>query len=425
MMKRLLKKEEREEEINQLKIDLISCFYPFTKEELIHYQSIIKFDYYQRFNSNFINWDLNLIDQLAENIDWKSIYKIKNSRFDYAFFQKYEKRIDFKTIPYSKNIKWSEKLITNFGNQFDWSGSIFNHKALATLENLRRFKTQLNWGYVSEVIQLEFNENIINEFADLWDWKRLSANTNLPASFNFIEQYQQQLDFDKLSQNPQMLNLIYQNPSYKKWKWEKVILNPGIVYKKQTFTLIFNNYKKDFETKEFTHSKQKNMALHTFLFRLFSHQHNDINYLLTADFINYVPWEIFCSYCRTELPLSFIEQHKTKLNFSETAFIKRNKNSFTYEFIEANLELFNATDVSFYRLPITVELLSKTGNEFNWNALSACETIDWNWDFIHLHFDKLNLNKLATNKGIFEKLMLNKLSSTQIYKILNNALLKK
>lgn len=260
-MKSLFEKEERKAVIDRLKIDLISRFYPFSKEEVLKYKSILNFGYNQLMSNEQISWDTEMLDNLCDNVDWSAIHKIQNLHFDKEFFKKYESKIDFRSIHFSKNIKWSNDLLIAYGDRFDWSSSLITKKPLSKIENLRRYKDRLNWGLVSERINIDFNDNNLEEFADRWDWKKLSLNRNLPVTVEFIKKHIDQLDFDVLSQNPRSLELILKYPSSKRWNWEMVILNPAITYNRELFEFLFIHYKKQYESKEFTNPFFKRMAL--------------------------------------------------------------------------------------------------------------------------------------------------------------------
>jgi len=425
-MKSLFEKEEKEIALSQLKIDLISRFYPFSKAEVLKYKLVLNFGSSNLMKNEFVEWDSDLLESLNDKIDWAEIWKIKNINLDFEFFIKYQNKIDFNSIHLSKNIVWTDDLLNNFGERFDWSKwLITNRERLSNITNLKRFTEKLDWGFVSQRINIEFNETILEEFIDKWDWKKLSANKNLPLTVEFIQKHIEQLDFDALSQNPKSLDLILKYPASKKWNWEKVILNPAIKYNKETFDFIFSHYKRQYKAKEFTNPILKKMALPSFLFRVFSRQQNDISYFINDDFIKYLPWENLCKFSNTKLPLNFIEKHKEKLNFKESEFIRTHREIITIEFIEANPDLFNSEHYSFYYLPLTIKLLNKYDGKINWNNISSSEKLDWTWEFIELNFDKFNFYRLEENKAIFEKLINEKLSKQEILELLDNELINK
>ena len=143
-MKSLFEKEEKETALNQLKVDLVSRFYPFSKEEVMKYKSVLNFDRYHLMNNDLVQWDNEQLESLNDKIDWTAIWKIKNINLDFEFFKKYEKLIDFSSIHLSKNIKWTDNLLTMFGDKFDWSKWLITKEPLSTIDNLRRFNDKLD-----------------------------------------------------------------------------------------------------------------------------------------------------------------------------------------------------------------------------------------------------------------------------------------
>ena len=419
-MKSLFEKEEKDDALNQLKIDLISRFYHFSKEDVLNYKSVLSFNSSPIMKNEFIDWDNELIENLADKIDWTEIWRIKNICLDFEFFKKYENQIDFSTIHLSKNIKWTDNLLADFGDKFNWNKWLITIEPLSNIINLRRFKDKLDWSIVSQRINIELNDNLIAEFAEKWDWKKLSSNKHLPLTLEFIEKHNRQLDFNELSQNPKSLDLIFKYPTLKYWNWDNVILNPAIIYDKDTFNFIFNYFKRNLEAKKYTNHLINKIAWPSFLSKVFARQQNDIRYFLNDDFIKFLPWDNLCKYSNTKLPFDFIEKYKDKLNFKESNFIRNHHDIITKEFIELNSDLFNPDHYSFYNLTLTIDLLNKFDGKLRWNYLSSSEKLDWTWEFIDEHFDKLNLIRLSENKGIF-----NKLTKQEIFDILYNEITKK
>jgi hypothetical protein len=423
-MKSLFEKEEKETAIRQLKVNLISRFYAFAKGEVLTYKSVLNFDRYHLMNNDTIQWDMDLLDSLSEKVDWSALWKIKNIKLDLSFFKKYDSKIDFSSIHLSKNIEWSDRLLLEYGDRFDWSRSLITKEPLSTIENLRKHKAKLDWSLVSQRISIEFTESILEEFSDKWDWKNLSANEHLPLSVEFIEKHAEQLDFDVLSQNPKAIGLIYKYPAFKKWNWAEVILNPAVNYSKDSFDFLYSQYRRQYETKEFTNTLLKKMALPSFLSRVLSRQRNDISYFLRDDFKEYLPWENLGKFCNTKFTLNFIEENKNNLNFKESEFIRNNCDVFSIDFIEDNIDLFNPTHDSFYYLPLTINLLSKLNNKVNWNSLSSSKKLDWSWEFIDIKFDKFNFFRLSENKGLYEQVILNKMTKKEIFEYLDSVFSK-
>jgi len=95
-MKSLFEKEEKEIALSQLKIDLISRFYPFSKAEVLKYKLVLNFGSSNLMKNEFVEWDSDLLESLNDKIDWAEIWKIKNINLDFEFFIKYQNKIDFK-----------------------------------------------------------------------------------------------------------------------------------------------------------------------------------------------------------------------------------------------------------------------------------------------------------------------------------------
>jgi hypothetical protein len=74
-MRSLFEKEEKETALNQLRVDLLSRFYPFSNDEVIKYKSILNFDRYHLMNNDSIIWDTEMLESLDDKIDWSAIWK--------------------------------------------------------------------------------------------------------------------------------------------------------------------------------------------------------------------------------------------------------------------------------------------------------------------------------------------------------------
>lgn len=416
-MKSLFEKEENEIALNQVKVDLISRYYPFTKEELIIYKDVLNFDRYNLMTNVHITWDYELIQILKDKIDWSALWKLKIVNLNYEFFKKFKDEIFLGPIGLSKNILWCDNILNNYGDRFDWSGGLILNDSLSTIENLRRFKEKLNWDLVSNWICIDFNRDVIEEFADKWNWKKLSANKHLPLTVDFVIKYLDKLDFDELSRNPSCISLIYQNPSSKRWNWFKVASNPGITYNDESFNFVYENFKKQNETNLIFSPLSKKFELTSFIKNVIMNN-NNITYFLRDEFIPYLPWSDICKHNAIKLPLEFIETNKNKLNFKEHAFLKTHKDVFTKEFILENLNLFNLEHYSFFSLPLTIEWIESSSSKIDWTQVSRNENIDWTWEFIENNFHKLSFSGLCTNKGIFNKLIYDGAAKNEIPAVL-------
>lgn len=419
-MRHLFENEEKELAINQFKIDIISRFCPFSSDEITKYLSI--FDTYQLIENPHITWDLDLISTLSDKLDWTAIWKLKNAKFDLSFFKRFENCIDFHSIQYSRNIVWNDELLDLYGHKFNWSKYLISTGALSTVKNLRRFVEDLDWKIVSRCIKINLTEEIIDEFIDRWDWENLSSNPNLPLSKEFINKYIDKLDFKELSKNPTSLPLIYQYPTSTRWNWDYVIMNRGISYDKESFDFMFTHFERQYLLKFKENPIYKKFALSSFLGWVFCSWQSDLSFFLNEKFLTLLPWDKLSRNYSTNLSLEFISANKEKLNFNEPELIKRIKEIVTADFVIKNHKLFDKDRYSFYLLPLTIDSLSNFYSEIDWNDLSYCEKLDWNWDFLEDNFEKFNPFKLSTNKGIYEQLFEKTLTKVEIIAFLDQQL---
>lgn len=418
MTKSLFEKEEKENAIAIFKVDLISRFYSFENKEIIRYKKALNFE--NLVSNEFIQWDNELLEEVADKIDWRIAYRLKNIKQDLLFFQKFEKLIDFKSMYLSRNIDWSDELLELYGDKFDWSTSLITNPQLSTILNLRKYRDIIDWKMTSKWIRFNsLTTNDIDEFVDKWDWKLLSRNPHLPVSVEFIRKYSDKLDFDELSRNPSALHLINKYPTSEKWNWDKVIGNRGIVYNQESFDFMFSHFIKYYENKIHNLTAMKAYALPIFLKKVFYYNLNDLSFFFKKPYIELLPWDIFSKYCKTKLSEDFIETYKVKLDFKETELLRCARDVITTDFIKENHELFNNKSYAFYYLPITIELIKNYFPVIEWRWLSGCETVDWNWNFIEEHFDDLNLYKLSGNKAVYTEIVEKNMTKEQVIKLLD------
>lgn len=419
MMKNL---NEQEEKINQLKMDLISRFYPFTVKEILHYQEILNFGNYWLMKNKSIEWDIKLIDALKHKIDWSSIGRLGGVKLDITFFKKFERFIDFKTIIFSENVEWSIELIEAYGDKLDWNNNFINRDNFApfVLGIMRKYHTVLNWSVVSRNTHLPLTYEILGEFEEFWDWEMLSSNPRLPLTDDFLIQYMDKLNFDNLSMNAVCLPLIYKYPNSKRWNWEKVIINAGLEYSQETFDFIYPHYEKQFEEKNDHYTLWRKKALPSLILTIFSRSFlKDLNFFFREEFLEYIPWEFFSKNYRSNLTMDFVETHKDKLNFKELQFIWRTRDFMTTDFVLENPNLFDGKYILHYDLLFTIEQLHNCFSDIDWNLLSSCTKLDWSMDYIYNNLDNFNLYRLSENKGVYNELI-EKFSKDEIFSFLNN-----
>ncbi|MBK9413556.1 MAG: hypothetical protein IPN61_09070 [Bacteroidetes bacterium] len=418
-MKSLFEKEEKEKAINQLKIDLISRFYPFSHDNIIKYKDTLNFDRYYLMDNPVIKWDRKLLIETQDKIDWTALWKLKNLNLNLSLIENFEHLIDFKTIHLADNLCMSEEMLLKYGSKFNWSRSLVL-KTPQILNNLRKYKDVVDWDIISRSLNIPFHNDLIVEFIDYWNWEKLSQNVNLPAEVEFIKSYEDKLNFDLLSMNPAFAPIIINHPNAYSWNWDLVSVNSGITYNKSTFDLIFSYFKKEYKYRPY--SKYFNKSKHvieSFLEQVFSFQLNNINFFLNDQFIPYIPWDKLSKYCKVEFDADFIYEHLDKFDFKQKEFILKNKNSITSEFIENNLSLFDPNHYSFYKLPLRMQLIINNPACINWNYLSRCQTLNWTWEFVFDHLYDFNIFQLSVNKKIYDDLISPTLSNTILDDILS------
>ncbi len=416
----MIKNQNKLSTLDQLKIDLISRYYPLSKVEVAKHKNVLNIDRYHLMENPHIQWDDSLIDIMRGSIDWTAVWKLKNIRIDLSFFEKFEQSIDFTSIQLSKNIEWSKEILEKYGSRFDWYKTLILNDSIATVDNLRRYKDDLDWSLVSRRINISFDDEVIKEFENYWDWKNLSANINLPLTVDFIQQYDAYLDFDNLSMNPQSLPLVYKYPTSIKWNWKYIILNPAIAYNESTFDFLFWHFQKSIYPNLSTYNTARERALYSFVLRVLTHQKNDIKYFLNDSFEKYIPWDNLCSKCSTTFPIAFIEKHINQFDFKSSAFLRHHKDIITLDFIKDNIDLFDLKSFSFYSLPLSLAFVHQNRDSIYWVALSNADRLDWSWEFIETNIDKLDLFKLGVNKSVFDRLILNAMSKDDVLALLES-----
>ena len=409
----------KEKELNQLKIDLISRFYPLSNEDLIKYKEILNFGRYQLIINENINWNIDLIKSVKEKLDCTAFWKLKNISLNRLFFDAFDDLIDYSSIHLSKNIEWSSDLISIYGDKFEWNKLSMRKDPLSNIDYLRQFRNRVDWQSVSERINLNFSDEIIEEFKDFWNWSKLSLNENLPISLEFLEKYKDKLDFGELSRNPACIDIILKYHKSSRWNWNNVIVNPGLKYNDEIFELVFFYFKNQSIYKFWNKTTFYNITINSILKRVFHSPFTQKSYFLKERFTALLPWDVV-SKSNVVLDMDFIINFKDKIDFKENGFLKENGKLIDKDFILCNIELFNLENYRFYYLDIDNEILEKCKENINWNYLSSSENFEWSWKFVSDNYDKLNFFRLSINEGVYRDLTKNILSDEEIYSFLDN-----
>lgn len=405
--------------INRLKIDLLTAYFPFSNEDIIKYQEILNFGEYQIFLNPHINWNIELINNIKNKLVTNSFWKLKNIILDISFFNEFDGIIDYHSIQLSKNIVWSDDLIIKYGDKFDWSKYLINKENLCTIQNIRRFKEKFDWNYVSEYLNFPIGDEFIQEFKVLLNWSKLSLNKNLLISLDILEKYKDNLDFENLSRNPSCIEIILRFPKSKRWNWNNVIINPGVDYNDEKFSLIFYYYFKSSLGNINKNPFFNKTLLNIFLKKIFNSHTTNKKYFLNDIFFDVYPWEII-SKSNCTFNLDFIEKHIDKFDFREGKFLEYNGSLFELDFINNNINRFDLDRSDFYNLNIDYKTIENNKDKIKWFWLSSSESLEWNWDFVLENFDKFHLSRLVSNKKIYDNLIGNFMSENEVYKFLDD-----
>ena len=418
-MKKTSKPVDKEQLIKQIKIDLLTAYFPFSNEDIIKYKEVLNFDEYQIFLNPNINWNTKLIKTVKDKLAHTSFWKLKNISLDISFFNEFDDIIDYSSIQLSKNIVWNEELIINYGDKFDWSKYLINKENLCTIQNIRRFKDKFDWDYVSQHLNFPIDDEFIEEFKDLLNWSKLSLNKNLLISLELLEKYKDNLDFENLSRNPACIDIILKYPKSKRWNWNNVIINPGIKYDDEIFELVFHYYSTQNPLSSNKHQFYSKRLISNFLKRIFHSPFTDKTFFLNDRFIPDYPWE-FVSKSNIVFSKEFLYNHIDKFDFKEADFLKYNGNQFDAEFIQKNINRFDLDRYNFYYLNIDYKIIENNSDKINWFWLSSSESLDWNWDFLLENFDKFHLFRIVANKKVYKNLIQDILSVEEVYNFLDD-----
>jgi hypothetical protein len=432
-MKSLFEEEEKETAINHLKVDLIARFYPLTKDEVIKYKEILFNNASHIVWNKLIHWDYDLIEVLKDKLDWDSIWRLPNIKFDLNFFKKYEDRINFKSITSANSIEWSDEFVAAYGDKFEVDERNLLSKALSNFNFVKMHKDKMDWRKSSSLLNFEFTDQSMSEIIDYIDWDSFSRNSSLPLTFEFFQKYEDKWNLDNLSLNPASLSLIYVFPEKINWNWNNVISNRNIKYDQKSFDFIYKYYQIAHSKKEFKHDWSKNNPFYCFMSLLILRD-IDMSFFLNEKYISFCTTDKFSTpiffnnlsrKSTLKLSIEFIEKYKDKLNFKESALIRNLKDVIDEAFIIKNHILFDFNHYSISDLPISRHTLFKYSSNIDWNWLSRSQTLDWNWEFIKENWDKLNDYILANNKGLYERLILNSLSKEEVIAFLDSQGLNK
>ncbi|REG92153.1 hypothetical protein [Algoriphagus antarcticus] len=392
----LFKDEETKVVLNRIFVGLISRYYFLTKDDLIRYRSILYFgEDYLMFNQS-INWDLNLIERLANDIAFDAIHKTSIT-FDIAFFRRFDTLIDYSRIIYSKKIKWSGDLVDFIGDKIIWNRSQYMALGYLKLRVLRKYADVLDWKRISSFIAPEY----VDEFSEKIDWNMYSLYGKFPDDNSFISGYKGKIDFDCFSSNPTSLPFINRYPNLKKWNWKNVIVNRGVEYNKHTFSFILSNFVNQLKR---DNSKYRFIGLKYFFHSLFSIERGlDLSFFYLNDNIHLIPKGYFGNGCPSKLLTpEVLRGNIDRINWENPNLLDAIGIHDDFNFVIENIERFDKSRYAFYKLKLTQKFVKEYEDKISWFWLSSCENLDWDLNFIKENFHRFHLLSLSRNKGIYD-----------------------
>lgn len=148
-------------------LDILSRYYPFTKEELLTHKS--KLNWVEVCNNENINWDYELLELFQDKIALGTLSG--NSKFPFTeefidknfkelFYYETDDSFDRTQIASNKNLPWSEEFIDKYKIHWDWDDLSSNEGIPFTYELLKKYKNR--WSTRSLMI----NKSIKNLFKD-------------------------------------------------------------------------------------------------------------------------------------------------------------------------------------------------------------------------------------------------------------------
>jgi hypothetical protein len=396
-MSQLFAEESSQNLLRELKKSYASQFYPFSREQISEYKSILDFSSNGFLSNEHILWDLDLFEELADFIEWDGLYSIKNFQFDLSFIKMFESRINFRGLHFSKNVVWNDELINAYGDRFDWNKTLLFKQDSDNPNLINRFQDLLDWDLISRISKCVSDVKFIHQYQEKLNWKELSKNRHLPLSVDFVKENVDKIDFRELSKNPAAVKLIFHYPKSSRWAWRWVIVNPGIVYTKDVFEFVMKYFEPS------VHPLFKNKISGVILRHIFSSPFTDKSPFLIQENAEILPWDIICENGYTVLPDTFFYENIERLKFNSRDFISRHKHLITKDFLNKYSSLFDWSQNYIWTLPIDKAFIEHS-EKVDWWQLSWNQNLDWSLDFLIDNLEKFNLNALKRNKAIYEQL---------------------
>lgn len=397
----------------QLKVDLLSRFYPFTYEQIVIYKDMINFDRYHFMENEHIKWSKELIWELKDVLDWSALWKIKPKvAIDEKLIYDFKSYLDINTL-HLCDLQISLDTALSLLKRTTWNDHLFCKLQLIHPDLLGWFPLveNMDWKILSRTIR--WDTHYIKKYYNYIDWDDLSSNSNLEFSEELINEYKDQLNFSNLSINPSVVSVIKVYPKSNKWNWDKVILNRGFNYKNDFFFLYKNYIKHSGIIEKWTLQHKDNqwfnskVAIKWIKCRFVNNVCNWLegdSYILKK-YLHLLSVESLRTLGKVSLSLSQIEMLSEKLDFN-SKLIDFNSEIFNDEIIVRYFDRFDFNKRTANCLNFSFDFINENSKIINWCYLSFNENIKWSREFIESNIDKLDLFKLSINKKVYDDLKL-------------------
>jgi hypothetical protein len=386
--------------------------------------------------------DMDLIDQHADQWDWKWLSMNDSLPCSESLIEHYEDKWNWDELSTNIYLPWSESLIERFADRWSW-GRLDRSYFLDEWE--------MGEPGLSSNQSLPWSETLIERYADKWDWLGLSHNESLPWSESLIERYQDKWNWNGwvnyaikdeygcytgdwtwvgvlgLSCNESLpWSEAFIERYADKWKWGGCVAEHSGVSKEELmdfheeslpFPLEFNNiedYKDKWDWGEPGLSINESLPWSEALIERFTDKWIwGGNCGLSSN--KSLPWseELLEHYedkwgwkelSRNEsLPWSesLIEHYEDKWNWDELS----NNNSLPWSesLIERYKDKWGWKELSRNEsLPWSESLIEHYEDKWNWDELSNNNSLPWSEAFIERYADGLNWRRLNNNEGVIK-----------------------
>lgn len=406
---------------NELSHNLITSFFPFTKEEVLSLSDYIDFSDDGIYKNPNIIWDVELIEQLGDKFNFNNLWYLKDLKVDIEFIEKFEKKIDFPSLYLIKNLVYSDKLIFKYGKYFDKLEFLLNKEGFTSLRNIRKFSDRIKWTTFSRNVKFPIDIAFLKEFTNKINWDSISLNPNLKLNLEMLEMFKDRFNFNHLCRNKASAEIILKYPKSHRWNWEAITHNEGIVINAENLSLICRYYANNFGLNPpFSRYPQKvllSIATTNVISKLIQFRISGVEYLFNKEFSKLFV-KHFVSKSSYEFPVDFFIENLHHFDLKEGTLLNKNGKHLTPNLIAENILRFDLSKYPFYRLPITNKIIEDNLENINFLWLSGCESIEWSWDFIEDYSEHLNINHLTRNEKAYLDLLGN-LPRQEILKIFN------